>query len=158
MDEEMIWRWNDVVRDGDTVYHLGDFTLGGISKFKHYVDQLNGKKIRILNNAKHHDKHWIKEFRAGDFGGRVELISQIYELRLFKDPKTNRWHSIILCHYPFASWEKSFHGSWHLYGHCHGMYEGRGLSLDVGVDRHGFYPISLEQLQEVFSKKKKSGI
>ena len=26
----------------------------------------------------------------------------------------------VMCHFPMWSWNASFHGSWHFYGHCHG--------------------------------------
>ena len=29
MDEQLAVRWNEIVGEKDTVYHLGDFTLGG---------------------------------------------------------------------------------------------------------------------------------
>ncbi|MDP2727308.1 MAG: hypothetical protein Q8P59_07165, partial [Dehalococcoidia bacterium] len=50
---------------------------------------------------------------------------------------------VTLCHYPVARWDRSHHGAWHLHGHSHGFYKGRGFILDVGVDCHDFYPISL---------------
>lgn len=41
---------------------------------------------------------------------------------------------VVLCHYPLRSWHRSFRGSWHFYGHCHGSVPGLGRSRDVGVD------------------------
>ena len=53
---------------------------------------------------------------------------------------------IVLCHYAMLVWNKSHHGSWMLHGHSHGTlkYPFAAKILDVGVDSHNFYPISLD--------------
>ena len=43
-------------------------------------------------------------------------------------------------------WERSNHGSWHLFGHTHGRLKGIGLSFDVGMDCTDFVPLSLDQV------------
>src|SRR5439155_27176583 len=60
---------------------------------------------------------------------------------------------IWLNHYPMRSWNKRFHGSWHLYGHVHGRL-GREdaanpamLVRDVGVDACDYRPWSFEELR-----------
>jgi calcineurin-like phosphoesterase family protein len=59
---------------------------------------------------------------------------------------------IWLNHYPMRSWDKSFHGSWHLYGHVHGRL-GREdaanpatLVKDVGVDACDYHPWNFDEL------------
>lgn len=42
MDEALITAWNDVVEDGDLVYHLGDFTLSDWPFAKSVLQRLNG--------------------------------------------------------------------------------------------------------------------
>jgi calcineurin-like phosphoesterase family protein len=74
---------------------------------------------------------------------------------------------IWLSHYPQRSWNKRFHGSWHLYGHVHGRLtaeDNADLSLltkDVGVDACEYRPWSFEELRaymaprvEAFRRKK----
>ena len=39
-----------------------------------------------------------------------------------------------MSHYAHRTWDKSHHGSLHLYGHSHGTLPGVGRSMDVGVD------------------------
>jgi len=46
-----------------------------------------------------------------------------------------------MCHYPLCFWQKSYAGSVHFYGHCHGMVEQRldslfpgRRSMDIGLD------------------------
>ena len=57
---------------------------------------------------------------------------------------------IVLSHYPFRSWNKSFHGSIHFHGHCHGnVVEDESVQqklrrVDMGVDCWSFSPTPLE--------------
>lgn len=55
MNETIIERWNNVVRDEDTVYHLGDFCFskGNIR----LAGRLNGKKRLIMGNHDAYDSH-----------------------------------------------------------------------------------------------------
>lgn len=53
-----------------------------------------------------------------------------------------------MMHYPLAVWRENGRGAINLHGHCHHNYVGRGKQLDVGVDGHGFAPISIEDVME----------
>lgn len=55
MNEDLIRRWNSVVREDDVVYHLGDFAYGKGSKQKipEWESRLIGHKIWISGN--HYD-------------------------------------------------------------------------------------------------------
>lgn len=57
MNEALINNWNSVVTQDDTVYVLGDFSLG-FSEVERYSSRLLGKKFLIPGN---HDKlhSWI---------------------------------------------------------------------------------------------------
>jgi len=61
---------------------------------------------------------------------------------------------IVMCHYPFAHWDREHYGSIHLHGHSHGKHVASGKILDVGVDCHNFYPISLEEVAEIMEGEK----
>ena len=132
MDAEIIRRWNSVVGKNDIIYHLGDFSYRS-SEFDKYFDQLNGKIIIILGN---HDKlarqNKHKFYKAHE--GFLE--TKIMEL------------SFTLCHYAMRTWNKSHYGAYHLYGHSHGTLpdDRMTLSFDCGVDTHGFYPYSLDEV------------
>lgn len=106
MDEALIGSWNMVVAPGDIVYHLGDFTLG--KEANKYFSRLHGH-IKVLDNPWHHDKRWLK-YRYP----YVEIVDPIVVLE--------RPHVIVLCHYPFAEWDRKHHGSWHLHGHSHNAF------------------------------------
>lgn len=129
MDDELIERFNSLVKPGDTVYDLGDFSFANP---KIYLPRLNGNIIRIKGS---HD-HDIKEPRM--------LVIKVGEiLDEYGDPM-----KITLCHYAMRSWEMSHYGSWALFGHHHGTLEPYGLSFDVGVDCWNYYPVSLDEVAQ----------
>ena len=156
MDDELVKRWNEVVGSDDDVYHLGDFTLGGVRWARHYFSQLKGK-IYVIPGG--HDKRWVKTkdyLYSQDYV--VTILPQLYELKYRKK-------KIVLCHYPLRSWEGSHYGNIHLHGHCHGTIgvmdessdtqlppgQKRGKRLDVSVDCWDFYPITLDQAIDCLS-------
>jgi calcineurin-like phosphoesterase family protein len=128
MDEGLIANWNARVRDGDTVYHLGDFCWGNAQLWKRFRERLNGNICFIRGN---HDKQvnqklfqWVKDYAEIMVDGQ----------------------RIILFHYPMRSWNHSGRGAWHLFGHCHGKMPQLGKSIDVGVDPWYMTLVSMNQL------------
>lgn len=156
MNEIMIQRWQEVVGTNDTVYHLGDFTLGGVDQFLKVALRLTGKKIYIIPGG--HDRRWISQFEQTphEIHQRFEILPLLNHLKI--DDQV-----IVMCHYPLYSWEKSHYGSLHLHGHCHGTIgctghsgdlqlppgEKVGQRVDIGVDCWDFYPVSLDRIQKV---------
>ena len=45
-----IVHWNSVIGKDDTVFHLGDFCLGGAAEWTKILDRLNGKIYLIMGN------------------------------------------------------------------------------------------------------------
>jgi len=43
MNEVMIEHWNALVRDEDTIYHLGDFSFGGSESILRILQKLKGR-------------------------------------------------------------------------------------------------------------------
>lgn len=50
MERVLVEKWNAKVKEGDTVYHLGDFALGDCRSKTHLLTRLKGKKILIRGN------------------------------------------------------------------------------------------------------------
>jgi len=132
MDDELIARWNAVVKSSDTIYHLGDFTLKKYAD--EYLDRLNGKILLIPGS---HD-YWLKKVDLNKYKGKLDILPQLYSIKLFGK-------RVVMCHYPMASWEASFHGSIHFHGHSHGNMDQVHNRVDVGVDCNNFYPFHLEK-------------
>ena len=53
---------------------------------------------------------------------------------------------IFLCHYAMRVWNKSHWNVPHLYGHSHGNLPSQGLSFDIGVDCHNYFPVSMKRV------------
>jgi calcineurin-like phosphoesterase family protein len=145
MNQIMVKRWNERVQADDTVIHLGDFTLGNAIVAQRFFSQVNGR-IAILCNPLHHDKRWIKTPQFSK-SGIVKLISPLKTLEI---PSGKYPAVIVLSHFPLAEWDRKHYNSIHLHAHSHGTHRGEGRILDVGVDCHNFYPISLSEVLERF--------
>ena len=147
MNEELIKRWNEKISKNDTVYHLGDVSLGKQDFTKGILDQLNGKIHLIKGNH---------EGATLTYPKRFESIRDYHELRIDEPENNNGKQKIILLHYAMRTWNGSHRGTWQLYGHSHGTLsdDEMSLSLDVGVDCHNFYPVSYEEVKSLMQKKK----
>lgn len=134
MHDILVRNWNSKVDAHDTVYILGDFSFNPVLTTE-MVAKLKGHKQFIRGN---HDRF-------------VTTCGPIADVKKIKIGDVYIW----LSHYPHLEWPGSFRGSWHLYGHCHGNLPDNPnmKALDVGVDSHGFFPISFEEVQELMRKK-----
>ena len=92
-----------------------------------YHQRIRCKKVHSLPG--NHDKQARK--LTQDFSW-IENLNEI----------SIQGQTIVLCHYALRVWNRSHHGSWHLYGHSHGRLpeSPTSLSMDVGVDIHDFRP------------------
>jgi calcineurin-like phosphoesterase family protein len=134
MDEALIDYWNMNVKDGDIVYHLGDFCFGLADK---YVKHLNGSIILIKGS---HDDRTVNQYRS--------LFKHIHE---FGHELKIDGLSITLCHYCLKTWPKSHYNTYHLFGHSHGNLKTIGKLWDVGVDNNSFRPISIDEVKVIMN-------
>lgn len=142
MNEQMIQRWNSVVRNTDEIYHLGDFSFGDDKKTASVIRRLNGNKHLILGN------HDYKRMKKEELKGMFNWVKHYHEL---KGPNKVK---IVLSHYAFEVWNKSHYGSWNLHGHSHGTLKFKNIKrLDVGVDTNNFYPYHVEEIAKIMEKR-----
>jgi len=132
MNDAIIAKHNEVVADGDNVWHVGDFTLGSVEDYKKFFVKLKGKHHFICGS---HDK-WMARIFGRD---NLPYLRELYIEGIH----------IVLCHYAMRRWPRSHHGSWQLYGHSHGELPPEGRQYDVGVDNNNFYPVSFEKLKKI---------
>lgn len=135
MNEGLRDNWNAVVRPNDTVYMLGDvFFWKDIETAIKYLRSLNGKKELILGN---HDQLIEKNLALFDktTAGKWQTAEPppFESIQHYKEIKIHN-HTAVLFHFGQRVWNKSHHGSWHLYGHSHGGLPPYGKSVDVGID------------------------
>ena len=142
MNAVMVERWNQIVSDGDLVYHLGDFTTKDLNHFTKWANRLNGN-IRVLPGNM--DELWLQDFAGNE---KVQVLAPLVSVELSEIGTAGQPQRIVLCHYSLQVWERSNHGSWHLFGHTHGRLKGIGKSFDVGVDCTDFTPLSLDEIAE----------
>lgn len=134
MDTFMIKKWNAKVSKNDEVYILGDLCMGNQKEADYYLSQLNGKKYLVKGN---HDR----------FLGNSNQYNGLEWVRMLTTIKDND-RNVILCHYPLESWDRKFHGSYHLYGHVHNSEPVSKIEnrFNVGVDVNDFEPKTLDEL------------
>lgn len=138
MDSVLIEYWNRIVSKGDHIFILGDFSFHTNNNTQRIIRRLNGIKYLILGN---HDAGLRGNVKTL-FTGGVDNYGEI----------TCGFDKLILCHFPFRSWNYREHGSWNLHGHTHGTLAPEGLQLDVGVDCHNYCPISYFQVKAIMDK------
>lgn len=149
-DTVLLQTINAQVGKKDILWILGDFCWGDFQKARSYRDQIQCQQVHLVWG--NHDQRSIRP-----------LFGEVLEQGMLMVKGQALW----LNHYPMRSWNKSFHGSWHLYGHVHGrlMAEdqavGHTLCRDVGVDACEYRPMSFEELAgymaprvEAFRKRK----
>jgi calcineurin-like phosphoesterase family protein len=127
MDQELVKLWNSRVRPQDEVWHLGDF---GRAKLADSVFQkLRGRKHLITGN---NDSEAVCALRWCSVQPYAEL--------------TINGRLIVLCHYPFRTWNAAHRGAVNLHGHSHGRLKPLRNQFDVGVDAQNFRPVLLDEL------------
>lgn len=145
MDDALIANWNRVVGKDDTIFHLGDFAMGGSAEWSRLLHKLNGRIYLILGN------HDMKTIGAGF--SRLEGVAMQMLINV-------KGQKIYLNHYPFLCYGGSYRNTWQLYGHVHTSPANRGLDVprlkmlmpmqyDVGVDNNNYSPISFEQVKKI---------
>jgi len=133
MNEKLIHNWNSVVKPGDDVYHMGDFSFERNPEVT--ARRLMGNKHLVKGN---HDKaHHMNLIRP-----HFEWIKDYYSLRVGND-------RFILFHYPIRNWHHCYKGTIHLFGHSHGGTPDMGKSTDVGVDCWKYTPVHIDTILEL---------
>jgi calcineurin-like phosphoesterase family protein len=128
MDAGLVARWNAAVGPDDVVWHLGDFART-LRTAEAILPQLNGVKHLVLGN---NDPPGVGDLGWASVGPYAEI--EVGGVRL------------VLCHYPFRSWNGMARGSLNLHGHSHGRLKPLKRQFDVGVDARGMAPVSVETL------------
>ena len=143
MDAALMKNWNAVVTPQDEVYHLGDFAFENDPvKVVELLQRLNGRKYFIWGN---HDKQMRDQRIVNEFVWQKHYYELNFNKRLY-----------VLSHYPMLTWNGAHRGSFMLHGHCHGSVDYLNKSttrLDVGVDSHGLFPLSIEDVDKIMAKK-----
>jgi len=134
-DIKLIQRINNRVKENDTLYHLGDWSFGGIEQIWEFRKRLHCKDIHLIyGNHDHHIelnhdvpssqekeiRDWAFQYlKVSSLPIRIGMQDLFSSCQHYKELKINGLH-IILSHYAMRVWNKSHRGSVMLYGHSHG--------------------------------------
>ena len=130
-DAALISRWNDVIGPDDVVWHLGDFAA---PRFPEQIDAL----LANLNGEKH--------LIVGNNDGPATLRSSLWASVRHYAEFTLDGTPLVLCHYPFRTWNRMGRGWVDLHGHSHGKLKPATRQYDVGVDAHDYRPVTLAEI------------
>jgi calcineurin-like phosphoesterase family protein len=128
MNEAIVERWNDRVGPDDEVWHLGDFAIRqSLATVAELLARLHGNKHLVAGN---NDPAAVT---ALDGWASVQPYAEI----------AVEGAALVLCHYPFRTWNGMGKGAINLHGHCHGRLKPQPRQIDVGVDVWDFRPVTL---------------
>ncbi len=138
MDEFLIRRFNETVKEDDTVYIVGDVGYNYNRVPCDALARLNGRKHLIRGN------HDVGFDDAGKLYDYFETVTDFNEI-------DDNGRHVILCHYPIVHNKRSYM----IHGHLHqvtGIYyetlKKLPQVLNACVDLNDYRPVSLEQLVE----------
>lgn len=127
-DRDLIARWNGVVQPTDELWHLGDFAFGpSAERIEEILASLNGNKHLIIGNND----------SPGTLAAKGWSSVQHYAELTIDGTR------LVLCHYPFRTWNRMGRGVIDLHGHSHGKLKPMTRQYDVGVDAFGYSPVEL---------------
>lgn len=141
-DNALLEAINDRVAADDLLWVVGDFCWGGRVEAMRYRSRIKCRNVYLVWG--NHDRRDV----ASAFTDCIDQGMIVVEEQ-----------EIWLNHYPMRSWNKAFHGSWHLYGHVHGRLEREDaakpgmLVKDVGVDACGYRPWSFDELRRYMTPR-----
>lgn len=153
MNFAIVKNHNARVKDGDIVYHIGDFCFKGVSSAQYWESMLNGTVIHIKGN---HDKNnGVKTYITHaimEFGGLMLYV--VHEPPEERQVDTLESHIISMCDYIIC-------------GHVHNLWKHKWievwnqsclvkkLCINVGVDVWGLEPISISSILKYIKKVKR---
>lgn len=136
-DDALIAAINERVAEKDSLWIVGDFSLCPFEETMHYRERIRCREVNFVRG-----NHDLPSYDS--------LFSRVIDQGMIKFQGCKIW----LIHYPMRSWDKAFHGAWHLYGHVHGRLRAddaanpRLLAMDVGVDACDYRPVSFEEVAD----------
>lgn len=129
MDQAMLDNWNSVVKDGDIVYHCGDFKFRNSSVIYH----LNGRKRLILGN---HD--------IGKDPVLQKIFQKIMVWRMFPE------FGLLLTHIPVHEDTLNINKCpVNVHGHIHDRLIKDSRYINVSVEQIAYKPIHIEELRAI---------
>ncbi len=154
MNRTLIQNWNERVEPEDTVFVLGDFSLGSRELVAQTRQKLKGKIIFIRGN---HDRSIQAMLQCGfdEVWNNYQLESGEFKLYLAHIPlfqHKGKWTTEEDGSEPGRIYKPEFtrpppkYFDFFLCGHVHERWKTKGKLINVGVDQWGMKPVSEEEL------------
>ncbi len=129
MNAALVANWNAMVGKGDEVWHLGDVAR-------------RAADVPALLARLHGTKHLLRGNNDPPATVAAEGWASARDYAEIEVDGTR----LVLCHYPFRSWNGQGRGALNLHGHSHGRLKPMPRQYDVGVDARAFRPVTLAEL------------
>jgi calcineurin-like phosphoesterase family protein len=153
MSRHLVKQINTYVAEDDILFHLGDWSFGGIENIWNFRKQLRVKKIHLIPG--NHDHHIIRNdvlpnvYRpepysiyftdgkpiGGEYPDYVEASYLFESVNKYLDIEIDGIE-VSLLHYAMETWNYRHGKTIHLHGHCHGNLREKYNRLDVGIDNY----------------------
>lgn len=177
MSRHLVEQINKYVDQDDILFHLGDWSFGGINNIWNFRKQIICKNIHLVYG--NHDHHMIKDATLPNVKYNIhdqltEEVKPIYNdwrdelfnvqaqqlfsttqqyLEIFIDGRM-----LCLFHYPIEEWNDRHHQSWMLHGHSHGNAPIKEKRLDVGMDNvfkliGEYRPLNWSEVSDIINRK-----
>lgn len=165
MDQDIINGLKKVSNTDSILFIIGDVVFSGIDHdtLTEFAKCLNGfQRVYMLrgNHDPSNMRNKLERYANRNHGNITKFTPKVSWLEdsiieiFVEDDEMEQDARMILCHYPLLSWNASYHGSWHLFGHVHGVLQHPSFNaLDVGVDCHGYRPISYSKVKEIITRQ-----
>jgi calcineurin-like phosphoesterase family protein len=163
-NDGLIAKINEVVRQEDILFHMGDFCLNiTMSEFDQIVDRINCNNIYYIwgnHNScirRKYEETLRIDFQRDDIEVYPYKVGKITYLGYYKEVIVNG-HLIVLHHYPHQIFNQMQKNAIQLSGHSHYTNPSTQLDsvenkiLDVGWDGHG-KPLSFSEIQKIMMNK-----
>jgi len=143
MNDTLIANWNNVVSEGDTVYHLGNFAWNPLIA-EHVLKQLNGNLKFILGE---YDDALIETF---SYFEDISIISE----QIYHDTELKA----VLSHWPLELWQGKKRGVFHFHGATLKSLKtdmSKMNRVNVCIDNWNYTPQNIEDMFSLFEDWKK---
>lgn len=167
MENDIIEKWNSIIKDDDTVYVLNNFAVDPYTAARALKD-LNGNIILMNPNSAltyaftgdgNKDNIDLDELISSD--GKIVCTSQT----IIEDASND----VVICYWPMSEWNGKESGTLHIYGYSYPIMKGKkGNMTDIAVedeittgrinvcmDKWNFYPVSLKAIKSYIRNEKK---
>lgn len=126
MNEKMAQNWNELVKPGDHVWHLGDFAMGFKTGCEQLIKRLNGRKRLCVGN---HDE--VKEV--------APFFEKVVLWRIFKE------FNFTCTHIPLMS-SQLRKTAFNVHGHIHQNLMADPHYINVCVEHTNYTPVHLDEI------------